>query len=43
MLAKKGFTGPRRVVEGENGINDILFQSKMNIEKMTDFRGCESF
>lgn len=39
MLAKKGFTGPVRVFEGERGINQILFQGEMDFERMTDFRG----
>jgi 2-methylcitrate dehydratase len=39
MLAKKGFTGPVRVVEGESGMNQVLFQGKMDFERMTDFRG----
>jgi 2-methylcitrate dehydratase len=37
MLAKRGFTGPVRVVEAEDGINEVLFQGKMNLEELTDF------
>lgn len=39
MLAKKGFTGPVHVLEGENGINQVLFKGGMDFERMTDFRG----
>ncbi len=39
MLAKRGFTGPVRVVEGERGLNEVLFEGKMDLERMTDFRG----
>ncbi|MFC2048489.1 MmgE/PrpD family protein [Chloroflexota bacterium] len=39
MLAKTGFTGPIRVVEGEDGMNQVMFQGKMDFERMTDFSG----
>lgn len=38
-LAKKGFTGPVRVVEGEAGINQVLFGGKMNLDRATNFSG----
>jgi 2-methylcitrate dehydratase len=39
MLAKHGFTGPVRVIEGDLGVNQVLFEGKMDLEIMTDFRG----
>lgn len=39
LLAKRGFTGPIRVVEGERGMSDVMFNGKVNIERLTDFRG----
>ncbi|MFC2025523.1 MmgE/PrpD family protein [Chloroflexota bacterium] len=39
MLAKKGFTGPVRVVEGQDGMNQVLFQGRLDLERMTDFEG----
>ncbi len=39
MLAKKGFTGPVRVVEGEKGISRTMFQGQMDLDVMTDFSG----
>ncbi|MFC1814358.1 MmgE/PrpD family protein [Thermodesulfobacteriota bacterium] len=39
MLAKKGFTGPIRVVEGESGIRQVLLQGDMDLEHMVDFSG----
>jgi len=39
MLAKKGFTGPIRVVEGQCGIREVLLQGEMDLEGMTDFSG----
>ncbi len=39
MLAKKGFTGPVRIVEGEQGINESVCQGKMDLDRMTDFSG----
>jgi 2-methylcitrate dehydratase len=38
MLAKRGFTGPVRIVEGEKGINKIMYNGDMDFERMTDFR-----
>ncbi len=39
MLAQEGFTGPARVVEGESGLNDAIFQGKMALDKLVDFSG----
>ncbi len=39
LLAKRGFTGPLRVVEGENGIGQVVMQGNININRMTDFSG----
>jgi 2-methylcitrate dehydratase len=39
LLAKRGFTGPVRVVDGENGICDVLMNGGMDLERMADFSG----
>jgi 2-methylcitrate dehydratase len=39
MLAKKGFTGPVRVVEGGSGIRQVILQDAMDLERLTDFSG----
>jgi 2-methylcitrate dehydratase len=39
MLAKKGFTGPIRVIEGENGINEVIMRGDMDLEQLVDFSG----
>lgn len=39
ILAKEGFTGPVRVVEGENGLRQTIFRGEMNLERMVDFSG----
>ncbi len=39
LLAKRGFTGPVRVVEGENGVGQVVLQGNINIDRMTDFSG----
>lgn len=38
MLAKKGFTGPIRVVEGDGGWRQVLLPH-MNLERLVDFSG----
>ena len=38
-LAKQGFTGPIRVVEGESGIREVIFQNEMDLNALTDFSG----
>lgn len=39
MLAKKGFTGPLRIIESETGIRKILLQGEMDLERLIDFSG----
>jgi 2-methylcitrate dehydratase len=39
MLAKKGFTGPIRVVEGDSGICQTILKGEMDLERLTDFSG----
>jgi 2-methylcitrate dehydratase len=39
QLAKKGFTGPERVVEGEAGIRQVILQGSMDLDRLTDFSG----
>ena len=38
-LAKQGITGPIRVVEGDAGIRQVLFQNEMDLDRMVDFSG----
>ncbi len=39
MLAKKGFTGPVRIIEGDCGWRQVLLQGDMDIERLVDFSG----
>lgn len=39
LMAKQGFTGPERVVEGENGLRQVVLQGNMNLDRLTDFSG----
>jgi 2-methylcitrate dehydratase len=39
LLAKQGFTGPIRIVEGENGIQEAIAKGSMDMEKLVDFSG----
>jgi 2-methylcitrate dehydratase len=39
LLAKEGFTGPVRVLEGESGIRDVILKGEMDLERLTDFSG----
>jgi 2-methylcitrate dehydratase len=39
FLAKRGFTGPVRIVEGESGYRQVILQGDMDLERMTDFSG----
>jgi 2-methylcitrate dehydratase len=39
LLAKKGFTGPIRVIEGDAGIRQSILHGDMDLERMTDFSG----
>lgn len=37
LFAKRGFTGPVRVVEGQSGFREIVLQGDMNLESLVDF------
>lgn len=37
MLAKRGFTGPLRVVEGDSGLRQVLVQGDMDLDRLVDF------
>lgn len=39
LLARRGFTGPVRVFEGERGMNEVMFANKADFVPMCDFRG----
>ena len=39
MLVKKGYTGPIRIVEGENGIREAILKGSMDMERLLDFSG----
>lgn len=39
ILAKKGFTGPIRVVEGDSGLGQAVLQGEMDYERLLDFSG----
>jgi len=39
LLARKGFTGPVRVVEGDQGLRQAIFQGNMDLERLVDFSG----
>jgi 2-methylcitrate dehydratase len=39
MLAKRGFTGPVRIVEGDSGLGDVVLKGDMDLERLTDFSG----
>ena len=39
MLAKRGFTGPVRIVEGDCGWRQVLLNGEMDLERLTDFSG----
>ncbi len=39
MLAKKGFTGPVRIIEGDGGWQAALAQGEMDLQALTDFSG----
>jgi 2-methylcitrate dehydratase len=39
MLAKRGFTGPVRIVECESGIRTVIAQGEMDLERLVDFSG----
>ena len=39
MLAKKGFTGPVRIVEGEKGLLQVIFRGDFDLLRLVDFSG----
>jgi 2-methylcitrate dehydratase len=39
MLAKRGFTGPVRVIEGDAGFRQVVLDGDMDLERLTDFSG----
>jgi 2-methylcitrate dehydratase len=39
ILAKYGFTGPIRVIEGDHGFREVLMKGQMDLEKMVDWSG----
>jgi 2-methylcitrate dehydratase len=39
LLAKKGFTGPVRIVEGDSGFREVVLKGDMDLDKLTDFGG----
>ena len=39
MLARRGFTGPMRIVESNAGIRKVILQDDMDLERLTDFSG----
>jgi 2-methylcitrate dehydratase len=39
LLARKGFTGPVRVVEGDSGLRHTVLQGAMDMERLLDFSG----
>jgi 2-methylcitrate dehydratase len=39
FLAEKGFTGPKRVIEGQRGYVESVMHGDFNFDKCTDFKG----
>jgi 2-methylcitrate dehydratase len=39
LLAKRGFTGPVRIVEGECGIREVIMKGDLDLERLVDFSG----
>jgi 2-methylcitrate dehydratase len=39
LLAKKGFRGPVRVVEGDSGIQEVIMKGEMDLKRLVDFSG----
>jgi len=39
LLARRGFTGPPRIVEGDAGFNQVIYNGEMDMERMVDFSG----
>jgi 2-methylcitrate dehydratase len=39
MLAKQGFTGPVRVVEGDSGVRQAMLKGDLDLDRFVDFSG----
>jgi 2-methylcitrate dehydratase len=39
LLAQQGFTGPVRIVEGENGLGQVILRGEMDLQRLLDFSG----
>lgn len=39
MLAKQGFTGPVRVIEGDSGVRQVLLKGDLDLDHLVDFSG----
>ncbi|MBI2868567.1 MAG: MmgE/PrpD family protein [Chloroflexi bacterium] len=39
IMAKKGFTGPARVIEGDSGIRQVLLKGEMDVEHLLELDG----
>lgn len=39
LLARRGFTGPLRVVESDVGVRAVVARGEMDLDRMTDFAG----
>ena len=39
MLARRGFTGPRRIVESDVGIRAVISRGELDVDRLTDFSG----
>ncbi len=39
MLAKLGFTGPLRIVEGQSGLREVVLGGQFDIQRLLDFSG----
>jgi 2-methylcitrate dehydratase len=39
IMAKKGFTGPIRIVEGDGGVRNHLLKGEMDLQALVDFSG----
>jgi 2-methylcitrate dehydratase len=39
ILARQGFTGPVRIVEGENGLCQVILKGELDLQRLLDFSG----
>lgn len=39
MLARNGFTGPRRIIEADTGIRNMIANGEMDLERLIEFSG----